>query len=355
MSRPAVAYINLDHLCHNYHLLRERAAGARLMAVVKANAYGHGLDIVAPALFAQGCREFAVTDATEGAALRSLIGPDAEITLLSGIFDEDDAALAASHRLTPVIAEPRQIEQLRGARFSGGIWLKMDTGMGRLGAEEIPALAAESRKNGLHVIGVMSHLACADTPGHPLNSVQTERINALAEKMSSDISFSLLNSAGIATMPEYSLDVVRPGIALYGAEPAPTAPLGLKPVMQLMGGVIQVRLIAKGDSISYGATFTAEEKMRIAIISLGYADGLHRLLSNRGHAIYQGMRLPIVGRICMDYCILSIGDAPLALGDAVTFWGEEPLATDVAEEAGTIAYELFTGVGARVQRRPIKR
>lgn len=354
MSRSATAYINLDHLCHNYRLLRQRAGKARLIAVVKANAYGHGLDLVTPALQAEGCNHFAVTDASEGATLREILGSNAEIVLLSGIFDRSDAGLAVEHRLTPVIAESWQLQILAKEGFSRDVWMKADTGMGRLDTRDLSSLMTESRNMGIHPIGVMSHLACADTPDHPLNRIQVERMERLSIMLPPNTALSLLNSAGISIMPEHCFDVVRPGIALYGAEPTPARPLGLKPVMQLTCGVIQVRSIPAGTTISYGATYTAKTDKRIAIVSLGYADGLHRLLSNRGHAIYKGMALPVLGRICMDYCILDAGDAPLTHGDEVTFWGEAPLATHVADQAETIAYELFTGVAPRVRRLPVR-
>ena len=157
MSRPAIAYINLTHLRHNYRLLVQRAATATVMAVIKADAYGHGLDLVAPALLDEGCSSFAVTDAVEGTALRSILGEDADIVLLSGIFDAADAELCREHRLIPAITEPSQLLLLAAAGFHGKAWLKVDTGMNRLGAENAPLLYAACVDHDIEIAGIMSH------------------------------------------------------------------------------------------------------------------------------------------------------------------------------------------------------
>ncbi len=354
MSRPAIAHIDLDNLRHNYRLLDERAGTAAVMAVVKANAYGHGLDLVAPALFADGCRHFGVTDASEGTRLRSLLPEDADaaIYLLSGIFDAEDARLAAEHALVPVIAETLQAEHLRQAGFTGRIWIKVDTGMGRLGSRSPADLADICRRYGIRVEGIMSHLACADDPEHPLNAVQADQFQAILGSFPKGTQASLLNSAGIQIRPDMAGNLVRPGIALYGAEPIPGWPMGLKPVMRLTGQVMQLREIPKGSSVSYGASFIAPDAMPVAVVSMGYGDGLPRGLSNRGAGIHGDARLPIVGRVCMDYVILDARNAPsIRPGDTVEFWGEALLANEVADILDTIAYTLFAGVGQRVIRK----
>ena len=353
MSRPAVARINLDALRHNLRTLARRAGPARLMAVVKANAYGHGLDIVAPALMEAGCQVFAVTDAAEGAALRRILGREADIVALSGVFDAEDARWCAEARITPTLTETRQVAMLSAAGFRGEVWLKVDTGMRRLGSPDAAALLNACRKTGLGIAGLMSHLACADAPDHPLNQAQLEAFRAQLDALPERAPGSLLNSAGLASMPEAAMDVVRPGIALYGVEPVSERPLGLQPVMQLTSRIMQVRRIQRGESVSYGATFTARRNMRIAVVALGYADGLPRLLSNRGAAVRLAApesRLPIVGRVCMDYCLLDVTEADVSAGDEVEFWGPNLPAASVAAQARTIAYELFTGVSARVKR-----
>jgi len=356
MSRPAIARIKLKHLHHNYQLLTRQAGSARIMAIVKANAYGHGLELIAPSLSEAGCRHFGVTDAKEGARLRDILGDedsncDLEITLLSGIFNREEAMLASHARLTPAITEAGQVELLQHAGFRSQVWIKADTGMNRLGAQWPKALAKQCRQAGIRVRGIMSHLACADRPQHPLNRQQAEQLIRLQKDMPSpQLPASLLNSAGMIGMPAYSMDVVRPGIALYGSEPIPEQPLGLKPVMQLSGAVMQIRDIPAGAQVSYGATFEADKAMRIAVVSLGYADGLPRALSNHGHAFFAGQKLAIVGRVCMDYTMLDVTEVDIHTGAAVEFWGEHILANDVAASIGTISYTLFTGVGTRVQR-----
>lgn len=351
--RPAIAYIHTEHLKQNYRLLRQHAGSAQVMAVVKADAYGHGLDIVAPALFEEGCHHFAVTDATEGERLRNIL-PDAEsIALLSGLFEPADAKLARIHSLTPVIIREEQAGWLTDEKFSGKVWIKVDTGMQRLGADDPQSLLQVCRNAGIEIAGIMSHLACADTPEHPLNRLQADEFERLHQILGNNLPASLLNSAGIVAMPQAAHDFVRPGIALYGAEPVGAEPLGLKPVMQLTGSVIQVRDIDKGVSLSYGASYTAPKPMQVATISLGYGDGLPRRLSNRGKAAKGDALYPIVGRICMDYCLLDCTQAPLSPGDTVEFWGKHIVADSVARQLETIPYELFTGISNRVFRRGI--
>lgn len=351
--RPAIAHINIEHLKHNYRLLRQHAGKAEVMAVVKANAYGHGLDIVAPALFEEGCRHFAVTDAVEGQHLRAIL-PDADsITLLSGIFGQDEAQLARTQGLTPAITRPQQATWLAEEGFTGKIWIKVNTGMQRLGADDPQELLQLCRSKGIGIAGLMSHLACADTPEHPLNRLQADEFEKLHQMLGGGLPASLLNSAGIIALPQAAHEFVRPGIALYGSEPVAVEPLGLKPVMQLTGSVIQVRNIEQGVSLSYGASYTAPKAMQVATISLGYGDGLPRRLSNRGFAVKDDMRYPIVGRVCMDYCLLDCTEQPLMPGDEVEFWGGTELADNVARSLDTISYELFTGVNSRVARRGI--
>jgi alanine racemase len=226
--------------------------------------------------------------------------------------------------------------------------------MKRLGAEDAPALYQACTVQGIEIAGIMSHLACADEPYHPLNAQQAANFQTIVATLPAGTPKSLLNSAGLVSMPQHAFDVVRPGIALYGAEPITDEPLGLKPVMQLCAKVIQVRQVLQGESVSYGASFTATHDMPIATVAMGYADGLPRVLSNRGQAYAEAAILDIVGRVCMDYCLLDISQTDIATGAEVEFWGSNILATQVAQEAGTIAYELFTGVGQRIIRQAIE-
>jgi len=348
--RPAIAHIHLANLLHNYHLLQQHAEQAQMMAVVKADAYGHGLKCIAQRLQQAGCEYFAVTDTNEGVQLRSHLGKEASIILLSGLFEPIEAGICQIHNLTPVITDEKHIQWLHGQNFTGKVWLKVDTGMQRLGAENPEKLIQLCHQYHITLAGIMSHLACADTPEHPLNLIQADAFYQLHQAIAAHLPASLLNSAGLIALPQHKHDMIRPGIALYGAEPVAHEPLGLKPVMQLSGQVMQIREIEKGVTLSYGASYAAENDMSIALICVGYGDGLPRALSNQGYAEFQNQHLPIVGRICMDYCLLDITHSDLKVGDSVTFWGESLSPNIVAEMLDTIPYTLMTGVNQRVRR-----
>jgi len=352
--RPAIAYIHLQNLLHNYRLLRQRAGHAQIMAVVKADAYGHGLKYISQTLQQAGCEFFAVTDACEGEKLRAYLGEKATITLLSGLFESGEAEVCQTHKLTPVLTEEKHVQWLSKQGFTGQVWLKVDTGMQRLGAEQPKKLMQSCQQHHIALAGIMSHLACADTPEHPLNIVQADAFYQLHQDIAPHLPASLLNSAGLIALPQHKHDIIRPGIALYGAEPIASEPLGLKPVMQLSGQVMQIRDVESGSTLSYGASYTAEEDMRTALICVGYGDGLPRALSNQGYAEFQGQHLPVVGRVCMDYCLLDITDASLEVNDTVTFWGETLSPNTVADLLDTIPYTLMTGVNQRVHRIPIQ-
>lgn len=350
--RPATLTVNLTHLADNYRLLQQQAGDTAMMAVVKANAYGHGLLPIAKALYQIGCRNFAVTDTREGTKLRQNLALDANIILFSGIFNIDDAKQCVEHQLTPVCVQNTQLNLLHEVDFQGSVWLKVDTGMNRLGATHINALIRDVAQSTFQLAGIMSHLACADTPEHPLNQQQFARFQHL-QKHTHAPAYSLLNSAGLIAFAENTYDVVRPGLALYGIEPVPKQPLGLQPIAELSSHIMQVRDIKQGESVSYGSTWVAPQDMRIAVVALGYADGLPRLLSNQGQVWVNGNTLPIVGRVCMDYCMFAVGEHEINEGDKVVFWGGEnnqPQANHVATQCQTIAYELFTHLSARLHR-----
>jgi len=348
--RPAFAHIHLKNLLHNYQLLRRRAEGAQIMAVVKADAYGHGLKCISQTLQQAGCEYFAVTDACEGERLRGYLGEKSSIILLSGLFESSEAEVCQIQNLTPVLTEEKHVQWLSEQGFTGKGWLKVDTGMQRLGAENPEKLIKLCHQHQISLAGIMSHLACADTPEHPLNLIQADAFYQLHQAIAPHLPASLLNSAGLIALPQHKHDMIRPGIALYGAEPVPHEPMGLKPVMQLSGKVMQIRDVERGSTLSYGASYTADKDMRIALICVGYGDGLPRALSNKGYAEFQGKYLPIVGRVCMDYCLLDITHSDLKVDDTVTFWGESLSPNTVAEILDTIPYTLMTGINQRVHR-----
>lgn len=355
--RPAALTIHLGHLALNYRLLRTCALPSEIMAVIKANAYGHGLLDVADALMQEGCKTFAVTDATEGVLLRQHTHQDINIILLSGIFDAEDACLCKTYQLIPVLSQIEQLNYLKSTHYAGHIWLKVDTGMSRIGVASLGDFVTQIQDYPFHIAGIMSHLACADTPEAPLNRMQLDAFRQL-QQTTNFPAYSLLNSAGlIGLSSQINTDIVRPGIALYGDEPIPSQPLGLKPVMQLSSKIIQLRPIKKGQGVSYGATWIAPTDMQIAVVAMGYADGLPRLLSNQGEVLHKSGRLPIVGRICMDYCLLAVTTNTVQTGDEVIFFGytqHAPTATEVAQQCQTISYELFTGMQSRLTRQYLK-
>ncbi|MBL1352315.1 MAG: alanine racemase [Zetaproteobacteria bacterium] len=348
--RPAIASISLENLAHNYHVLCEKSGNAEVMAVVKANAYGHGISLIAPCLYEQACRSFAVTDAKEGVQLRQLLGKDVQITLLSGVFDGEDAKLSVQYHLTPVLTEIWQAECLQKEGFESSIWLKVDTGMNRLGCMDWQALKQKCEQFNIDVMGIMSHLACADTPDHPLNQQQLQIFQTMVSGLPQGMRASLLNSAGIAAMSEACFDVVRPGLALYGIEPMENKSMGLKPVMTLKARVMQIRDVLQGESISYGASYIVDAAMKVAVVSMGYGDGLPRDLSNQGAAFHGQDKLPMIGRVCMDYCLLDCSDSGIQAGEEVMFWGERHTVSCVAQELNTIPYTLTTGIQPRVKR-----
>ncbi len=348
MERIA-AEIDLRALRHNYRKLCQRVPGAACLAVVKADAYGHGLDHVARALFEEGCRQFAVGDAHEGARLRLLLDMrDVEILLLGGVVNLAEAVLCRRQSLTPVLSARWQVPLLWQAGYDRNVWLKIDTGMARTGAEDPPGLRHACLQSGMRVVGILSHLACADTPEHPMNQRQIERVRQWSARMPG-LRVSLLNTAGLAYFSGHAWDMVRPGIGLYGAEAFSRA-MGLRPVMRLSAPVMQIRSLRMGEAVGYGASFVAPRAMRIAVVRAGYADGVPRALSHGGRVWFAKRRLPIVGRVCMDYCMVDLENAPARVGDRVVFWGAEHDVAEVAEQAGSIAYELLTRVGPRVPR-----
>jgi len=354
--RRITADIDTDALRYNFRLLQQQAVDATVMAVVKANAYGHGLTQCLPALLDEGCRSFAVTDAAEGRTLRQLLPPAyaAEVTihLLAGIADASDAQLCQAHHLSPAIIDPAQVSLLQQARFDGVVWLKIDTGMNRTGADDVLALHHLCQQSGITVRGILSHLACADTPEHPLNAEQCRRFQQVQQQLP-ELEASLLNSAGLCSLPQHRYQVVRPGIALYGVEPCEDRIMGVKPVMQLSAKVVQTRWLAAGEGVGYGSSFTAPQPMQMAVIAAGYGDGIPRALSQRGTVYIHGTPCPIIARVCMDYCMVDIGTLQLKEGDRAIFWNAEHSVTSVANCIDTIAYELLTRIATRVPRRVV--
>ena len=356
LSRPTLVTIDLDHLRHNGAVARRHAGSARLLAMVKANAYGHGAVPVARALggLADG---FGVSSLEEGIALRAA-GIDAEILLLAGCFEAGELAEIAAQRLHLVIHAQWQVEALLAARLPRPlvVWLKIDTGMHRLG---LPPPAVDAVRQRLMASGqvaelrLLMHFACADMPDDPRNRQQLAAFAAATSGLPG--ARSLANSAALVALPETRADWVRPGILLYGVNPfvAPH-PIAaeLKPVMTLSSRLIALRSLAAGESTGYGSDWAAPREMRIGIAAMGYGDGYPRHAPTGTPVLVKGLRTRILGRVSMDLVAVDLEPlADAAVGDAVVFWGEGLAAWEIARHAGTIAYELFTGINARVPVR----
>jgi len=363
--RPTWATIDLDRLSANLAVIRERVGRRPILAVVKANAYGHGAVEIARALEREGVSFFGVALPEEGVELR-VAGIRSPVLLLGG-FAAPQAELLLAHDLTPAVYRRDQIDALkaaatrRGARI--GVHLKVDTGMGRLGvpAEEVPAFAALlAAAPQLRVDGVFSHLAVADVPSDPFTRLQIDRmersVQALRAHGFDPPQVHLANSAAIMDHPPAWLTLVRPGIVLYGYPPSrDVTPLPVRPVLALSSRIIYIKDIPAGDSCGYGRTWRARQASRIASLAIGYDDGLPRLTGNRGQVLIRGRRAPIVGRVSMDLTTVDVSGIPAAaLGDEAVIIGHSGAdqigAPDVAAWAETIAWEILCGVGGRVPR-----
>jgi alanine racemase len=326
--------INLAALARNYRQLAGASGAAACGAAVKANAYGLGTDAVVPVLLAAGCRSFFVASLDEALVVRALAA-EAEVILLHGLGAADIAAARAANIL-PTINTPQQARdwQVTGASCAAMI----DTGINRLGLgpDQLTAL------DGLNLTLVMSHLACADDPTHPANAAQLALFNSLALP---GVRRSLANSCGIGLGPGYHFDLTRPGIGLYGGLATSET------VITAEAQLLQKRLIPAGQSVGYGATWTAPRDTQVATIGLGYADGYLRSFSNQGVAHWQGIALPVIGRVSMDMVTLDISAAPaLNPGDWVQLIGPQMSLTQASAKSHLSEYELLTSLGPRYQR-----
>ena len=354
----AVLTINLTAIKSNYRLLRSKSATARCAALVKANAYGTGVEQVAPALQDAGCHIFFVATVDEAIALRGITGAGPQIFVLNGLPAEASGVFEA-HNLTPVLNDLGQIERwAKGARIRGRALpaaLHFDTGMSRLGLPE-----DETRRlmddpamiDGLNVEYVMSHLVSSEEPDNPLNGRQLETFSAIRGGFP-HVAASLANSSGVFLGPKYHFDLVRPGVALYGANPQPGHLNPMREVVRLRVKIIQVRRIDTPQTVGYGAAHRVSGPATIATLPLGYADGYLRSLSDRGFCCLGGVRVPVVGRVSMDLTSVDVSSVPPQLvfpGAEVDVIGGSVPIDDLAERGNTIAYELLTALGARYHR-----
>ena len=359
MIRLLRALIDTAALRHNLGTIRAYAPGSKVMAVVKANAYGHGL--VTTALALADADSFAVARLEEGIALRAA-GVRTPIVLLEGIFSAEQLAEAAHHRFELVVHDPLQIKLLEAHRDARRfiIWIKMDTGMNRLGFRPEAFAPAMARLRALTVpaleLRAMTHLARADERDEPMTREQIARFETtLAESGLTGpqrLATSIGNSAGTLGWPAAHGDWVRPGLALYGVSPfsSETAEKhGLKPVMTLETTVLTVREVKQGETVGYAGAWRAERDSSIAILAAGYGDGLPRHLDNGTPVMIGGARYPLVGRVSMDMIAVDVtGASKVVTGNKAVIWGAGLPVEEVARHADTIPYELLCGVSQRV-------
>ncbi|WCT73477.1 alanine racemase [Sphingomonas naphthae] len=350
--------IDLDALVANYRILAAQVAPARVAAVVKADAYGLGAAIVAPALWRAGARDFFVAHLGEAALLAPVLPPPSRLHILNGLMPGAEAACVALGAI-PVLNSLDQVEGwARAARRIGRSLpavMQIDSGMSRLGLPPADAetLAADpARLAGIDVTLVMSHLACGDEPASPANAAQGAAFARLAA-LFPGVPRSLANSGGAFLPGLGKYDLVRPGIALYGGAPQEGLANPMWPVVALEARIVQVRDVPPGVGVGYGLTSVADHPRRIATIGVGYADGWPRRLGGRGSAFIAGQRVPIAGRVSMDSMTLDVTDVPpaaLGYGAPVELIGPHQTIDDVARDAETIAYEILTQLGTRYAR-----
>ncbi len=364
---PVRLTVDLGALTENWLDMARRSGTAAAAAVVKADAYGLGLEDCGTALYEAGARDFFVAVAQEGVTLRNY-APDARIYVLSGIWPGQER-LFFDNDLVPVLASEEQLAFWMGVTAEHGdhpCALQIDTGFNRLGIplEEAIAFADDvSRPASFSPVLIMSHLHSGDTPSSPLNRAQLEAFRRVAAAFEG-IPASLAASGGIFLGSEYHFDLTRPGIAVYGGE-AVNGMKALKPVAKAEARIIQIREAPAGSTVSYGATHQLSRNSRLAVVSAGYADGYLRSLSGSGVQIraggtpgafgfVAGYRVPVIGRITMDLTIFDVTDVPasdIRAGDYIELFGPNVPLDDVARCAGTIGYELLTGLGLRYERR----
>ncbi len=350
----ALLRVDLDALARNYRLLRERAAPAQCAAVVKADAYGLGMGPVARRLVREGCGQFFVATLGEVAELRAL-APAADIYVLEGAVSGAVDELVAL-RAVPVLSSLEQLERWQGHGRAG---LHIDTGMTRLGlsAADVRALAARPELlKGVELEHVLTHLACADEPEHPLNRAQLQSFDEL-RRLLPPAPTSIGNSACILLEAAFHGDLVRPGIALYGGNPFADRSNPMAVVATVLAPVLQIREVAAAVTVGYGATYVANAPARLATVGAGYADGYPRCLGNRGTAALHGVRVPVVGRVSMDLLCVDVSALPadtVRVGDLVELIGPTVGVDEVAAAAGTISYEILTGLGRRLVRHYVE-
>ncbi|HUR75402.1 MAG TPA: alanine racemase [Sporichthya sp.] len=367
------ARVDLDAVRANVRALRGYAGSAEVMVVVKADGYGHGMVPVARAALDGGATWLGAAVLEEALELRAAgIGPDDARVLCWLLTPGSDLAPAVAADVDLSANAVWAVEQIGAAAVAAGrearLHLKVDSGLGRGGAaaadwaDVVDAALKEQAAGRVRVVGLWSHLACADEPGHPSIAAQVEAFQAAVESaeragVRPEVRH-LANSAGTVTLPEARFDLVRPGIAAYGFSPVPqlgeSAAYGLRPAMTLAARLALTKRVPAGHGVSYGHTYVTQRATTLGIVPVGYADGIPRTASSRGPMLVGGRRVPIAGRVCMDQVVLDLGDLDVSAGDEVLLFGPgdagEPTVQEWADVLGTITYEIVTGIGARIPR-----
>ncbi len=356
MTRSTNVHIDKSGLNHNINRVKQLAPNSRIAAMVKANAYGCGFNEVLPTLHDQ-VDAFGVACINEAIAIRHL-GYDKPCILFQGTFSGNEYPLIESYGFELVIHCEDQLKQFLSYKFSKPIrcWLKVDTGMHRLGISVDKIENAVQRLIDCpHVakpIGIMSHFACSDMPEHPLNNLQKTQFSSIRSLLGNDFIYSLSNSGAILSQPEAHYDMVRPGIMMYGGCPLAgktASEIGLKPVTYFYSQIMSVKTIYAGDSVGYGAAWVANRTSRIALVATGYGDGYPRHISQESYVAIGSEFAPIVGRVSMDMLAVDVTNlSNISIGDKVELWGDIVPIDLVAHWAGTISYELLCQLQRRV-------
>lgn len=355
MSRPLRAVIHTQSLQHNLERVREFATTSKLMAVIKADGYGHGIATVAGAL--KNADALAVASIDEALQIKENVPDSPPICLLEGIFRVDELNEAFASGFTLVLHNEEQVRYLESSRTDKPVyvWLKIDTGMNRLGVDpgsfdnlyqRLQSCSAVSS------VGLMTHFACADDAQNAMTHTQLEKFNQAIAGITAERSAA--NSAGIVQWPGGHFEWVRPGIMLYGSSPVlgkSASDLDLKPVMSLESELVALHSVKRGDSVGYGATWIADRDTTIGVVACGYGDGYPRHARTGTPVLVNNQRQPLVGRVSMDMITVDLGDQPRAkIGDPVVLWGKDLSVDEIAESAETISYELLCQVTRRVVR-----
>jgi len=341
----AIASISQSALTHNLSIVKQLTSGAKVVSMIKADAYGHHLNCIHPLI--NGSDMLAVSELSEAEKLRAIT--ERPILLLSGIYSEDELQQAIDLNCHVVVHHVSQIAIVNNSQQTVNVWLKIDTGMHRLGLSDkeykecLPLLNNNSL---VEITCVMSHFACADEVGHPMNKSQLNNFKALTTKTNDR---SMANSAAILSQIGAVFDFVRPGIMLYGASPFNTPNDQLKPVMKLSAPILSIKNLQAGESVGYGATWVADRDTTLAVVGIGYGDGYPRHAKNGTPVLINGMLCPLIGRVSMDLICVDISSTKTNVGDNAVLWGDDRLPIEVvANNSNTISYELLTGLSTRV-------